>query len=384
MCKADGRIVCKRTGDVRLITDNTHWKSQVRHTLYTGNDKFRRCEDDPDYWETVPAHGEAREQQAMAPGLQALVAASALAQQDAAAAAGISVKEESCSLDTGPQGPQAQQQQQLQSHGRTSQGREASSSDTTSAVAPLPVEASSMSAAAAAAAQTTGGEDSSAERGQAAAPGPSSTATGGRQRPRKALRAKPIIEKQRRSPARPSTGRALRGRGTPEPAQAAATQQQQQAVMQALQMQVQPMVMPFMQAAGGGAGGSAAAGQLPPLAALAAMLQQYGMSIVPTASLTGAAAAAAAAAGAGTSTGGGQGGVHSPSAAAGAPLQPGAQVPAAGMVQAPPSVAQLQVGSIQMFAPQVGSAGGGMDAHAAMQMVAALMGGTAARPATPT
>lgn len=42
MCKAAGRIAYKRTGGSRLITANDHWKSQIRHALYTG-DRFQRC-----------------------------------------------------------------------------------------------------------------------------------------------------------------------------------------------------------------------------------------------------------------------------------------------------------------------------------------------------
>lgn len=40
-CAANGRIAYKRTAGSRSITDNDHWKSQIRHALYTG-DRFAR------------------------------------------------------------------------------------------------------------------------------------------------------------------------------------------------------------------------------------------------------------------------------------------------------------------------------------------------------
>ena len=40
-CAANGRIAYKRTTGSRAITDNDHWKSQIRHALYTG-DRFVR------------------------------------------------------------------------------------------------------------------------------------------------------------------------------------------------------------------------------------------------------------------------------------------------------------------------------------------------------
>lgn len=51
-CKTMGRIVCRKTGGWRWIGDNEHWKSQVRHTLYT-SDRFARTENNPDYWEVT-------------------------------------------------------------------------------------------------------------------------------------------------------------------------------------------------------------------------------------------------------------------------------------------------------------------------------------------
>lgn len=41
-CKERGRIAYKRSGGSRLITHNEHWKSQIRHALYT-SDRFVRC-----------------------------------------------------------------------------------------------------------------------------------------------------------------------------------------------------------------------------------------------------------------------------------------------------------------------------------------------------
>ena len=40
-CEARGRIAYKRSGGSRLITHNDHWKSQIRHALYTC-DRFQR------------------------------------------------------------------------------------------------------------------------------------------------------------------------------------------------------------------------------------------------------------------------------------------------------------------------------------------------------
>ena len=41
-CQQRGRIAYKRSGGSRLITHNDHWKSQIRHALYTC-DRFSRC-----------------------------------------------------------------------------------------------------------------------------------------------------------------------------------------------------------------------------------------------------------------------------------------------------------------------------------------------------
>jgi len=40
-CERSGRIAYKRSGGSRLITHNDHWKSQIRHALYT-SDRFVR------------------------------------------------------------------------------------------------------------------------------------------------------------------------------------------------------------------------------------------------------------------------------------------------------------------------------------------------------
>eukprot|EP00884_Botryococcus_braunii_P001913 jgi/Botrbrau1/11722/Bobra.0195s0049.1 len=44
-----GRIAYKRADGSRLLTDNDHWKAQIRHTLYTGR-KFERVKDEDGYW----------------------------------------------------------------------------------------------------------------------------------------------------------------------------------------------------------------------------------------------------------------------------------------------------------------------------------------------
>ena len=41
-CEERGRIAYKRSGGSRLITHNDHWKSQIRHALYTSS-RFERC-----------------------------------------------------------------------------------------------------------------------------------------------------------------------------------------------------------------------------------------------------------------------------------------------------------------------------------------------------
>jgi len=40
-CQLRGRIAYKKAGGSRLITHNDHWKSQIRHALYTC-DRFQR------------------------------------------------------------------------------------------------------------------------------------------------------------------------------------------------------------------------------------------------------------------------------------------------------------------------------------------------------
>ncbi|CAK0771125.1 hypothetical protein CVIRNUC_003835 [Coccomyxa viridis] len=51
-CEMRGRIAYKRSGGSRLITHNDHWKSQIRHALYT-SDRFVRASEGADCW-TVP------------------------------------------------------------------------------------------------------------------------------------------------------------------------------------------------------------------------------------------------------------------------------------------------------------------------------------------
>jgi hypothetical protein len=41
-CEKNGRILFHRTGGFRVIVNNEHWKSQIRHTLYTSG-RFVRC-----------------------------------------------------------------------------------------------------------------------------------------------------------------------------------------------------------------------------------------------------------------------------------------------------------------------------------------------------
>ncbi|KAK9826630.1 hypothetical protein WJX74_006799 [Apatococcus lobatus] len=48
-CEARGRIAYKRSGGSRLITQNDHWKSQIRHALYTC-ERFARAPDSADSW----------------------------------------------------------------------------------------------------------------------------------------------------------------------------------------------------------------------------------------------------------------------------------------------------------------------------------------------
>jgi hypothetical protein len=43
-CEERGRIAYKRSGGSRLITHNDHWKSQIRHALYTSSRFERYCD----------------------------------------------------------------------------------------------------------------------------------------------------------------------------------------------------------------------------------------------------------------------------------------------------------------------------------------------------
>lgn len=55
VCERNGRIAYRRAGGSRLITSNDHWKSQVRHALYTG-DRFRRVSSNSEFWQLTPPH----------------------------------------------------------------------------------------------------------------------------------------------------------------------------------------------------------------------------------------------------------------------------------------------------------------------------------------
>ncbi|BDA42156.1 hypothetical protein COCOBI_03-0410 [Coccomyxa sp. Obi] len=48
-CEQRGRIAYKRSGGSRFITHNDHWKSQIRHALYTG-ERFVRASEGADCW----------------------------------------------------------------------------------------------------------------------------------------------------------------------------------------------------------------------------------------------------------------------------------------------------------------------------------------------
>lgn len=48
-CKEKGRIASKHGGGCRLLTANEHWKSQIRHALYT-SPRFKRAGDGTDEW----------------------------------------------------------------------------------------------------------------------------------------------------------------------------------------------------------------------------------------------------------------------------------------------------------------------------------------------
>jgi len=53
VCQREGRIASKHGGASRLITANEHWKSQIRHALYT-SPRFRRLDNDD--WGVSPGH----------------------------------------------------------------------------------------------------------------------------------------------------------------------------------------------------------------------------------------------------------------------------------------------------------------------------------------
>ena len=55
MCEEHGRIAYRRADGSRLITSNDHWKSQVRHALYTGG-RFERVPSNGEYWQLSPAY----------------------------------------------------------------------------------------------------------------------------------------------------------------------------------------------------------------------------------------------------------------------------------------------------------------------------------------
>ena len=51
-CEIHGRIIYKKTGGSRWIAENQHYKSQIRHALYTSG-KFARCANQHDHWEVL-------------------------------------------------------------------------------------------------------------------------------------------------------------------------------------------------------------------------------------------------------------------------------------------------------------------------------------------
>lgn len=61
LCRRSGRIAYKRAGGSRLITSGLHWKSQIRHALYTG-DRFQRVPASNDLWQLTPRHASAAAQ----------------------------------------------------------------------------------------------------------------------------------------------------------------------------------------------------------------------------------------------------------------------------------------------------------------------------------
>eukprot|EP00887_Chlorella_sp_A99_P008122 scaffold12.g8122.t1 len=80
-CHGSGRIAYKRAGGSRLITANDHWKSQIRHALYTG-ERFQRSPANNDLWQLTKAHASTSPQL-----VKVLVRAEEVAEAAAAAAA---------------------------------------------------------------------------------------------------------------------------------------------------------------------------------------------------------------------------------------------------------------------------------------------------------
>jgi len=61
VCERNGRIAYRRADGSRLITTNDHWKSQVRHALYTGG-RFERVPGNGEFWRlSQPYRGAAAE-----------------------------------------------------------------------------------------------------------------------------------------------------------------------------------------------------------------------------------------------------------------------------------------------------------------------------------
>mmetsp|Transcript_29833 Transcript_29833/g.65204 ORF Transcript_29833/g.65204 Transcript_29833/m.65204 type:complete len:484 (-) Transcript_29833:388-1839(-) len=56
-CEKQGRIAYKRSGGSRNITANEHWKSQIRHALYTSA-RFCRAPNNDDCWSVARGHTE--------------------------------------------------------------------------------------------------------------------------------------------------------------------------------------------------------------------------------------------------------------------------------------------------------------------------------------
>lgn len=58
VCERHGRIAYRRADGSRLITANDHWKSQVRHALYTGG-RFQRVSSNADFWQLAASYSNA-------------------------------------------------------------------------------------------------------------------------------------------------------------------------------------------------------------------------------------------------------------------------------------------------------------------------------------